>query len=131
MSNSILIGTIIKEILSKSIELTDYIDDKIFPIVALEGTTYPFVTYSRTNVYPNEGTKDGWCGDAVSFEIQVESKDYDESCIIANIIRGLFENCDYSNSNLSIYNTRMTSISEVFGNDNYIQTLDFECNTGQ
>jgi len=131
MSNSILIGTIIKEILSESLELSEYIDDKIFALVALEGTTYPFVTYSRTNVYPNEGTKDGWCGDVVSFEIQVESKDYDESCIIANIIRKLFENCDYSNSNLSIYNTRMTSISEVFGNDNYIQTLDFECNTEQ
>lgn len=129
MSKSILVGKIINSTLSNNTDITTYVGNKIFPLVALNGTTYPFITYSRTNVYIENGSKDGWIGDTVSFQIVVESNKYDESCEIAQLVRESFENHTLSNDELTIYNIHLTGITEMFGNDDFIQTLDFECDS--
>lgn len=125
--SSIKIGKLIHSALLSDTYTYSYVNNRIFPLVVDDGTQYPFIYYSRMNVYPENGDKDGWCDDKVQFQINVESDDYDESCQIADYVRDIFENSIITNSELSMKRAHMTSISEQFGSDDYIQTLIFEC----
>lgn len=127
MSHSILIGKLIYGALSQDSSIASYVGTSIFPLVAEAETDFPFICYSRLNVYDEYGTKDGWSSDKVQFQIVVESDKYDEACEIADVVRSLFENSILTNSTLKIYNVHMTSISESFGSDDYNETLIFEC----
>lgn len=127
MSNAILIGEIIYNTITSDSVLAVSLGTRVFPLVAPDGTTFPFVVYTRANVYPNTQTKDGWVDDRVSFQITIASEKYNESATLANRVRDLFENCKISNSSLEIYDIKLTSITELFQDNTYIQTLYFDC----
>ena len=50
MVDSILIGKTIFKLLSDSAELKKYVDKKIYPLIADDGVTYPFIIYYRTSI---------------------------------------------------------------------------------
>lgn len=141
MTNSILIGELIynaimgDEVLSDAIHYQVY-DEKtkqnidkygIYPLRANADTPFPFIVYARTNVYSDSQTKDGYIGDKVAFQIAVASDKYFQSAELANQVRDLFEGCILYNDSLKIQDIRMSSITETFIDDTYIQTLNFEC----
>lgn len=99
----------------------------IAPLRASQDTPFPFIVYARTNVYGDTMTKDGVKGDRVSFQIAVASDQYFESVELANEVRELFDGCMFYNESLTIKGIRMTSTTEAFIDDTYIQTLNFEC----
>lgn len=127
MANSILIGKLIYSVLSQSSDVSTSVGQRIFPIVAPSDTDYPFIVYTRSNAYPQNGTKDGWDGDSISFQVTVATSTYFEGAELANKVRDLFENCVISGTDLTIENIRMTSCTELFNEDTYIQNLYFEC----
>lgn len=141
MTNSILIGELIYNAIMEDETLKEAIhyqvwDEKlkqnidkyaIFPLRASNDTPFPLIVYARTNVYSEKETKDGVIGDKVGFQIIVGSDQYFESIELANQVRELFENCVLYNDSLTIRNIKMTSITEAFLDDTYIQTLNFEC----
>lgn len=127
MSKGILIGKLIYATLQSSNDVVAKVGTRVFPIVAPNDTDFPFVVYTRTNTYPQNGTKDGWDGDVVSFEINIATSTYNEGAELADKIRDLFENCRISTTDLAIENIRMTSCSEAFNEDTYVQSLFFEC----
>lgn len=127
MSHAIKIGKLIHSALLSDNDIYSVVNNRVFPLRVDEGTQYPFIFYTRVNLYPETGDKDGWYDDTVQFQISVESDDYDESCDIADLVRDLFENNVMSNSELQLYNIHVMSVSEEFGNDDYIQTIIFEC----
>ena len=124
MTNSILINKYIYSKLSNSNELKKYVDSKIYPLVAENTTTFPFVTYYRDNISPISFTKDGYCQDEVYFTINVVSDHYTQTLEIANIIRKLMEGLRGDNN---IYDCYMTNIDENFVENSYVQTLQFQC----
>lgn len=124
MTNSILINKYIYSKLSNSNELKKYVDSKIYPLVAENTTTFPFVTYYRDNISPISFTKDGYCQDEVYFTINVVSDQYSQTLEIANIIRKLMEGLRGDNN---IYDCHMTNIDENFVENSYVQTLQFQC----
>lgn len=124
MTNSILINKYIYSKLSSSNELKKYIDSKIYPLVAENTTTFPFVTYYRDNISPISFTKDGYCQDEVYFTINVVSDHYTQTLEIANIIRKLMEGLRGDDN---IYDCHMTNIDENFVENSYVQTLQFQC----
>jgi len=126
-SNGILIGKLIYQTISADTYISSLVGSKIYPIVAPNDTTFPFIVYTRTNVFPNIQTKDGWIGDKISFQITIACSDYSQSADLANKVRDLFENCKINNSDLTISEIRLTSISELFQEDTYIQNLYFDC----
>lgn len=127
MTNSLLVGKLIYSTIQSSTDVVEAVGSKVYPIVAPQDTTYPFVIYTRANAYPESLTKDGWLNDNVAFQISIVSDKYIDGAELANDIRDLFENCKISNDELTIENIRMTSCSESFMDDTYIQTLYFEC----
>lgn len=124
MTNSILINKYIYSKLSNSNELKKYVDSKIYPLVAENTTTFPFVTYYRDNISPISFTKDGYCQDEVYFTINIVSDQYTQTLEIANIIRKLMEGLRGDDN---IYDCHMTNIDENFVENSYVQTLQFQC----
>ena len=123
MVDSILIGKTIFKLLSDSAELKKYVDKKIYPLIADDGVTYPFIIYYRTSIR-NIVCKDGYYEDEVGFSILVVSNSYIESLEIANIVRSIFEKNKLTDT---IYNCKVEDIDEDYNNNAYIQQIDFTC----
>lgn len=118
--SGISIGTKINEILKSSNELTNYVGENIYPIIAEESSTFPFIVFNRNAINP-QYTKDGRVFDIIPFSISIQTKAYKEGVEIAEICRGLFENRvdDYFGL------VRVEGGSEYFADDVYFQTLNF------
>ena len=123
MVDSILIGKTIFKLLSDSAELKKYVNKKIYPLIADDGVTYPFIIYYRTSIR-NIVCKDGYYEDEVGFSILVVSNSYIESLEIANIVRSIFEKNKLTDT---IYNCKVEDIDEDYNNNAYIQEIDFTC----
>lgn len=127
MSKAINIGKIIYGTIQSDSGLSTAVGTKVFPIIAESDTTFPFITYTRQNVYSMNKTKDAWMNDEVQFNIQVCDNEYMRSCQIADLIRAAFENKIISNDELKIFNIRMTGISEMWSENTYVQSMTFSC----
>lgn len=123
MVNSILIGKTIYKLLTESDELKKYVGNKIYPLVADNDVSFPFIIYYRTNIR-NLVDKDGYYEDEVSFSVIVVSNKYLESLEIANIVRGIFEKKKLTED---IYNCTVEDIDEDFRENAYIQQIYFNC----
>lgn len=123
MVNSILIGKTIYKLLTDSDELKKYVDNKIYPLIADDGVTFPFIIYYRTSIR-NNICKDGYYEDEVSFSIIAVSNSYIQSLEIANIVRSIFEKDKLTDT---IYNVTVEDIDEDYRDNAYVQQLDFNC----
>jgi hypothetical protein len=121
MATGISILKSIHTLLSNSSELTAIVDNKMFPLIANSDTTFPFVVYrkSSNNI---EYCKDGNVSDNFSIEILIVSKTYNESVEIAEVVRQVLELKKIDN----ITSIRLTSVSEDYIEDSYIQNLNFD-----
>lgn len=124
MIDSILIGKKLYKILTESTELKKYVNDKIYPLVADNDVTYPFVIYYRTSI-KNIINKDGVIEDAVSFTVIVVSNSYIESLEIADIIRRILEKKKLKDN---IFNCTLEDVDEDYRENAFIQQLYFSCN---
>lgn len=127
MTNAILIGKTIYDKLKADETLNGYINGKIFPIVAEQGTSFPFIVYWRNNIQTNNYTKDGYRQDSVEFTIVVASDKYNTSLAIANQIRKIMEVRRIENNDMLITNVRLVETDESWSDNAYIQTLNFTC----
>lgn len=125
---SIQIGKVIYAILSNDDELQTYIGKKIFPIVAEQSTTYPFITYQRENISSETQTKDIYKQDTVSFTINIVAEKYFDSVEIADVVRRCLEKRKLPNNlEMNITNCRLYAINEDYTDNVYVQSLHFEC----
>lgn len=137
MTNSILIGKAIYSQLSTDNTVKGYVDAKIFPLVAENDTTFPFIAYTRENVTGSYGyTKDGHIGDEVQFRIDVVSDSYNQSCEIALAVRQCLEKPytavtetvnNVTTVTMKIQDCVMVSIAESYDSETFIQTMRFRC----
>lgn len=124
MNNSILIGKVIYRLLTENEEVSKIVGNKVFPIVAKEGTKYPFVAYLKNGIYPTY-CKDGVTQDAVSLEVVAVSDKYVESLELGNAVRKALECKRYKDEDIHIRQMRVESIVENFVDDAYVQSLLF------
>lgn len=128
MDNTILAGKYLRKILIENEELGKLIDsNKIFPLLANADTTFPFITYSRTNLAPIY-TKDMLTDNIVSFTLVVVSDEYVQSLDIANAVRHSLEGYRYKDEMINIYPIKLQSIIEETLEDAYIQRMVFTFN---
>lgn len=125
MKNSLLITKYIRTILSEDKELMKKIPIKqFFPIDAKQGTKFPFAVIIRTGMYDNS-SKDGIYEDNVTVSIIVVDDNYYGSIEIANEIRNWLEGHRYKDDTINITKMRLSSTSESFYNDAFLQELTF------
>lgn len=110
------IGKTLKTLLLSNQAVAAVLTGKIFPLVAVEGTTFPFLVYRRSGYVP-DGNKD-FEDEVVSMELTILSDKYEIGVNVADaVITGL------KGSNADIDEVKITGTSESFSSDVYIQRI--------
>ena len=100
------IGKTLKTLLLSNQAVATVLTGKIFPLVAVEGTTFPFLVYRRSGYVP------------ASMELAILSDKYETSVNVADaVLTGLH------GSNSDIDEVKIIGTSEEFSDDVYIQKL--------
>ena len=107
-----LLPALIKSVITSDSELSEMIND-IFPLDAIKGSQYPYISFSISNIIPTY-SKDGLAYDSASVTLGVADKDYDNMCLIANKLRNLFECHKYSVEGLTIRGIALNGVSEFY-----------------
>jgi hypothetical protein len=111
------VGKELRTLLSNSGEVTELVGSKVFPIVANEGTTFPFIVYRRTNYTP-ASNKD-YTSEIVGVEINILSQKYDEAVNIADVVA---TSLDRKETNF-IEDIKITNISEDYIEDTFVERI--------
>lgn len=114
------INKYIYAILSSSNELKEIVGGNIYPLVAEEETTFPFVVFRRSNMTPNYAKKQA-ANDSVSFVVSIADTNYSKTVDIAEIIRHNLE----LHSDDYFQLIQLESVSEDFVENAYVQELNF------
>lgn len=125
MIDTLNIGSFIYDTIKADKQLTDTlrISTNVFPIVAEDGTDYPFVTYRRTGLVSNN-CKDGYYEDIVRVEIKAICATYIQSVQIISRIRELFECQHIEYENMTIEDTSIENASENYEYNAFTQTIN-------
>lgn len=125
MIDTLNIGSFIYDTIKADKQLTDTlgISTNVFPIVAEDGTDYPFVTYRRTGLASNN-CKDGYYEDIVRVEIKAICATYIQSVQVINRIRELFECQHIEYENMTIEDTSIENASENYEYNAFTQTIN-------
>ena len=120
MESSISVIKHIFRILSSDKTLNEMVGNKIFPIIAENDITFPFILVTRTSITPIT-FKTGVAVDKVTFQVVIEDVDYFRTVNIAEKVRELLEliHSDY------FKRIEFSNCNEDFINDAYRQTLQF------
>lgn len=120
MESSISVIKHIFRILSSDNTLNEMVGNKIFPIIAENDITFPFILVTRTSITPIT-FKTGVAVDKVTFQVVIEDVDYFRTVNIAERVRELLElrHSEY------FKRIEFTNCYEDFMNDAYKQTLQF------
>lgn len=114
------IGKELTSILLNNEDVTNVLDNKIFPLVANAGTTFPFLVYRRSG-YRTDGNKD-YGNEIVSVEIAVLSPKYEESVNVADVVA---DTLNGKNTEI-IDDIKIVNIYEDFAEDTYIQKMSID-----
>lgn len=102
--------------------LKNITDNRVFPLVADEGTKFPFIVYRRVNL-TNLENKDGYVEDNVTMEITVVADKYTKSVEIINKVREILEIQNTSFEDMDISDASITMATEEYNNSAYIQKI--------
>ncbi len=97
----------------------------VYPLVADQGTTYPFVIYRRTSLQ-HSNTKDRYnYQELATVEVVVASNKYEESVMLAREVMYKLEHTRGLYNDISISEIKLISAEEDYIEDAYIQKLTF------
>lgn len=100
--------------------------DKVYPLVADEGTTYPFVVYRRSGLYPAT-TKDRYSyREMATVEILVAANSYLDSITLAEQVKGKLEHTRGKYNDINIGDITLVNADENFVEDAFTQKLTFQ-----
>lgn len=99
--------------------------DNVYPLVADEGTSYPFIIYRRANLTPSS-TKDRYnYKELASIQIIVASNEYQNSIDVAELVRDKMEHTRGIYNELNIGDIILMNADENYIEDAFVQTLTF------
>lgn len=119
-ANSVIgIGAEIYALLTASEKLTAIVGEKIYPMIADEGTTFPFVVYQRSGTTA-AGDKDG-SEERVTVAVTIAADNYRASVEAATAALDALQN----HTTAHVEDIRLDSAAEAWYNDTFLQTLNF------
>lgn len=117
---SISINKHIYNLLINDDKLNELVGKKIYPLVAEESVSYPFIIFTKESAYA-EYTKDLLTHDTVTISIAIAAINYFQTVEIAERVRQILEN--YRDG--YFFNILLNNVTEEFVEDTYIQQLQF------
>lgn len=125
METSINIGKVVKDILYQDEALNNLVKNQVFPLIAEENTTFPFIVYRRNSIR-KASTKDYVNDEIASVDVVIACDKYSQSVEIAENVRFVLEHGGYEGENFSVDNISLSNASEQYMQNTYIQTLTFD-----
>lgn len=126
MDNSLKAGYYLVEAIKNDENLVALLgENKIWPLAAIDATAYPFVIYSRDQINV-QYTKCCNHDNQVIITFRVYSNDYLQGLNIANTIRDLLEHKKLISDEIQINEIKITSVSEIYGEDAFCQSISFQ-----
>ena len=125
METSINIGKVVKDILYQDETLNTLVKSQVFPLIAEENTTFPFIVYRRNSIR-KASTKDYVNDEIASVDVVIATDKYAQSVEIAERVRFVLERGEYEGENFSVDNISLSNASEQYMQNTYIQTLTFD-----
>lgn len=98
--------------------------ERVYPIIADEGTTFPFIVYRRATGY-SQSTKDGIYSVTATIEVKVAADDYPTSVEWADKVIKAMEGAKGTIKDYKIINIRMVDSDENYTENAFVQTLRF------
>jgi hypothetical protein len=120
MIDTLSIGKYIYNTLNQSENITC----KIYPLVADNDAKFPFIIYKRVNLN-SLMCKDGLYEDEATVEINVVTDKYSIGIEVANQVRELLESQTLNYQGLEITESRLMQASEEYNNGAFVQRLQF------
>lgn len=130
MITGLSIHSHIRDVLLASPAVRGRVGERVYSIVAVNGTEYPFVLCTRTAIAPDY-TKDGWSGDTVTVAIEVVSRSSTEALAIAEDVREALEESTVAHLDYSVTEPTLVAASEGYDltTDTYVEALQFTFKT--
>lgn len=119
----ISIGKAIKSLLVSGLSKTD-VKNKIYPLIADEGTTFPFIIYRRNSITP-ESDKD-YTNDSVYIQIMIAANNYAESVDLAEKVRTSLIHKNGTIQTIPVEDITLEDGSEEFIDNTFVQNLIFK-----
>lgn len=106
--------------------LSEVLPKKCFPLVADQGTTYPFIVYRRVALNPAT-TKDRFnYSELATVEVMIADNNYSGSINLAEQVKEKLEHTRGNISDINIGKIKLFTAEESFLEDAYIQKMTFE-----
>lgn len=119
----ISIGKAIKSLLVSGLSKTD-VKNKIYPLIADEGTTFPFIIYRRNSITP-ESDKD-YTNDSAYIQIMIAANNYAESVDLAEKVRTSLIHKNGTIQTIPVEEITLEDGSEEFIDNTFVQNLIFK-----
>lgn len=119
--NSFNIGKAICSILLENGDVTNIVGNKIYPVIADETTTFPFIVYQRSGFTP-QSDKD-YTDENVNIEMVIASETYAESIDLAIKVRKALEHKE--SKTFGIRDIIVQDATEDYIDDTFIQQMSF------
>lgn len=119
----ISIGKAIKWLLVQGLQDTE-VNNKIYPLIADESTTFPFIIYRRNSISP-ESTKDD-SNDSTTIQIMIAADNYSDSVTIAEKVRNALVHKNGIIQTIPIEDINLEDGSEEFIDNTFVQNLIFK-----
>ena len=110
----------IYQLLISDEQLNSFVGDKIYPLVAEESVSYPFIIFTKESANGNY-TKDLLTYDTVNISVAIAANNYFETVQIAEQVRAILEN----HRDNYFFNILFENVSEDYVEDAFIQQLNF------
>ena len=94
---------------------------KVFPLIAKENTTYPFIVYQKSNVFESNKNKDSY-NTNITIDVIVFTASYDDMCRISELAYDAIKK--YFTGVAS--NVSLVGDSENFADDCWFQVMTFQ-----
>lgn len=119
----ISIGKVIKTLLVSGLSKTD-VKNKIYPLIADESTTFPFIIYRRSSIAP-ESDKD-YTNDSATIQIMIAANNYAESVDLAEKVRTSLIHKSGTIQTIPVEDISLVDGSEEFIDNTFVQNLIFK-----
>lgn len=114
-------GSYLRELILSDEDIQNRIGDKMFPLIAPEKTTFPFVIYQRSSTY-GEYNKDFLTDYIVNIDVIVFSSKYADVIELA----GLINKCIQEKWNTTRTKPHLVGSADNFDYDTYYTVLSYE-----
>lgn len=96
----------------------------VYPLVADEGTTFPFMIYRRSSGY-SISTKDGIWSSVANIDVMIAAQSYEESIELADKVLLQLESTRGNVAGFDIWSIRMVDSNETYIENSFVQELKF------